>query len=334
MRREGVPVWERGPGHSHRPDLSPPTIFGAHQPGIVTPRLAHLTFAAFDVAPGSDLRNLLARCSAAAEGAMEGGEVTVTLGLGPGLFDGHFGAARPLGLRELPAFPGDALDPRWCGGDLCVQACGPTAEAAQDGLERIASAAGEATAVRWRQAGSLRRRAPGITGFREGANNLRRGIDLDRHVWVRARERSWMVGGTFLVVRRIRIDLEAWERLSVEEQEAVIGRHKVSGLPVGGGPPEHLPPGSHVRVAAPRENGRIGLLRRGYDYEGGLLFLAFMADPRRQFVPLQRRLAEHDRLSAFITHTGSAVFAVPPGARPSGFLGEGLVEAARRATSA
>jgi deferrochelatase/peroxidase EfeB len=52
-----------------------------------------------------------------------------------------------------------------------------------------------------------------------------------------------------------------------------------------------------------------------------------MADPRRQYVPLQRRLAERDALSAFTVHTGSAVFAVPPGARPGGYLGEGMLEA-------
>jgi deferrochelatase/peroxidase EfeB len=326
-----VPVGDRGPARSYRPDLSPPTIFGAHQPGIVTPKLAHLRLAAFDV--DGDLRELLARVSAGAEEAMAEGGATVTVGLGPGLF--KRGGSRPVGLRELPPFPGDALDPAWCGGDLCVQACAPAAEAAQAALDRVAAAAGDAVAPRWLQTGALRRsrgdRPTGSTrgplGFREGANNLRRPIDLDRHVWVRARERSWMVGGTFLVVRRIRVDLEAWERLSVEEQEAVMGRHKESGLPVGGGPPEHLPAGSHVRVAAPRENGRMAILRRGYDYDdggadSGLLFLAFMADPRRQYVPLQHRLSEHDALSRFTTHTGSAVFAVPPGARPGGFLGE------------
>ena len=299
----------------------------------MTPKLDHLRLAALDVDGGADLRALLERISGAAEATMAGGAATVTLGFGPGLFE--FGGSRPVALRELPAFPGDALDPAWCGGDLAVQACGPTAEAALQALERVLGAAGEAVAKRWVQAGELRRSprdrptgtARGLMGFREGAKNLRRPIDLDRHVWVRARERSWMVGGTFLVVRRIRVDLEAWERLSVEEQEAVMGRHKESGLPVGGGPPERLPAGSHVRIASPRENGRVAILRRGYDYDAdgdaGVLFLAFMADPRRQYVPLQRRLSEHDALTPFIAHTGSAVFGIPPGARPGGFLGEG-----------
>jgi len=43
----GVPIAERGPGWSYRPDGRPPSLFGAHQPGIVTPRLDHLVLAAF-----------------------------------------------------------------------------------------------------------------------------------------------------------------------------------------------------------------------------------------------------------------------------------------------
>jgi deferrochelatase/peroxidase EfeB len=69
----------------------------------------------------------------------------------------------------------------------------------------------------------------------------------------------------------------------------------------------------------------IAILRRGYATEDGLLFLAFMRDPRRQFVPLQAKLAHHDVLARHTRHTASAVFAVPPGARPRGFVGETLL---------
>ena len=55
------------------------------------------------------------------------------------------------------------------------------------------------------------------------------------------------------------------------------------------------------------------------------MFVAFMRDPWRQFVPVQRRLAERDELSRFVRHSGSAVFAVPPGAAPGGYVGEPLL---------
>jgi deferrochelatase/peroxidase EfeB len=96
-----------------------------------------------------------------------------------------------------------------------------------------------------------------------------------------------------------------------------------------------LPLDSHARLSAPRSNGGVAMLRRSYNYndgvdpvtgelDAGLVFMAYQQDPRRQFVPVQRRLASDDALSAFVRHVGSAVFAMPPGARAGGFVGEGL----------
>ena len=51
-----------------------------------------------------------------------------------------------------------------------------------------------------------------------------------------------------------------------------------------------------------------------------------MRDPARQFVPVQRRLAQHDPLARFARHTGSAVFAAPPGAPHGGFVGGQLLD--------
>jgi deferrochelatase/peroxidase EfeB len=362
MSPRRTPIAERGPGWSYRPDDRPPTIFGAHQPGIATPHLDHLALAAFDltVERVTELRDLLAAWSAEAEALMCAGEgaVTLTLGLGPDFFEvagrDRLGLrnARPVALRPLPPFDVDALDPAFCGGDVCVQACATDAERAASALERLSAAGRGAAVVRWRQAGSLRRRAgdrPGATprgvlGFKEGTGNLRRGRDLDRHVWAGDRERSWMAGGTLLVVRRIRVLLDAWTRLGLDEQERVIGRHRDSGAPLGrdrefdplplaartaDGPV--IPVDAHARLAARESNEGAVMLRRSYSYDtdagaerdAGLVFLAYQRDPRRQYTPIQRRLAS-DALSAFTRHVGSAVFAVPPGARRGGFLGEGL----------
>jgi deferrochelatase/peroxidase EfeB len=332
--RRRLTVADRGPGWSYRPDAAPPSIYGEHQTGIATPQLDRVALAGFDL--DGDPRELLAAWSATAEELMSP-ELTVTLGLGPGVFDGSLRDRRPAALAELPAFEGDQLDPALSGGDACVLVGASDAGAAAAALERMAGAA----ALRWRQDGFVHRSrgsvARDLLGFRDGVDNLRRGRDLDRHVWAGTGDRSWMTGGTYLVVRRIRIALDAWNAVPDDEQEQVIGRHKRSGVALGAralfdGPPlagSAIAADAHIRLAAPRTNGGAAMLRRSYSYDNGprdagLLFLAFARDPRRQYVPVQRRLAEGDALSRFTTHVGSAVFAIPPGARPDGFIAEGL----------
>jgi deferrochelatase/peroxidase EfeB len=240
---------------------------------------------------------------------------TVTIGLGAGALPAE---ARPAALRELPAFAGDALDPAQCGGDLCVLVGADDAAAPHDVLRRFGT-------PRWVQQG----RRGDTLGFRDGTLNLRRPRDLDRHVWVSGRERSWMVGGTFLVMRRIVVEA-SWHALTPSEQERVIGRDKRTGAPLGRtrlyDPPhlDRLPADAHIRLAAPRSNRGAVLLRRGYATEDGLLFLAFQRDPRRQFVPIQQRLARADALARHTRHVASAVFAIPPGARPGESLAGAL----------
>jgi high-affinity iron transporter len=149
-----------------------------------------------------------------------------------------------------------------------------------------------------------------------------------------------MEGGTYLVVRRIRMLIENWDRTALRDQEDTIGRTRVEGAPLGGRR-EHdplplagdtIPANAHVRLA--RGAGAEALLRRSYSYvagvdqrtgqlDAGLLFLAFQRDPRTQFVPIQARIAS-DALAEYIRPVGSAVFAVFPGARPGEFVGQGL----------
>jgi deferrochelatase/peroxidase EfeB len=355
MSSERLRLADRGPGWSYRPDDAPATVYGEHQPGITTPRLDHLALFAFDL--DGDLGDVLRAWSAAAEEAMAagGGDVTVGLGLGPDAFAGaRLAARRPVALRELPAFAGDALEPGLCGGDLLVMACAREAAGAVAAADLLRAAAAGAVVPRWSQEGFVHRehgRGPArdLLGFRDGTMNLRRGRDLDRHVWVGSGDRDWMAGGSYLVVRRIRILLGEWEALSRGEQEAVVGKQRESGAPLGRRrefdpvPLEALgrdgrpliPLDAHARMATPRSNAGAALLRRSYSYDNGrdaatgardagLMFMAFQRDPRRQFVPVQERLAAGDALSRFTRHVGSAVFAIPPGARQGGFVGDGL----------
>ena len=96
-----------------------------------------------------------------------------------------------------------------------------------------------------------------------------------------------------------------------------------------------IPEDAHVRLASATENDGVRILRRGYSFtdgvdqslgelEAGLFFIAFQRDPEKQFVALQRKLGQFDALNEYIKHVGSAVFAVPGGTKPGGFVGEGL----------
>jgi deferrochelatase/peroxidase EfeB len=59
-----------------------------------------------------------------------------------------------------------------------------------------------------------------------------------------------------------------------------------------------------------------------------LFFIAFQRDPEKQFVAIQRRLAANDALNEYILHTGSALFAVPPGVQRRGdYIGRALLAA-------
>jgi deferrochelatase/peroxidase EfeB len=63
----------------------------------------------------------------------------------------------------------------------------------------------------------------------------------------------------------------------------------------------------------------------GGTIDAGLFFAAYQRDPRRQFVPIQRRLAEHHQHGEYLVHTASALFAIPPGCRAGGYVGDTLL---------
>ncbi|PSJ27695.1 deferrochelatase/peroxidase EfeB [Streptosporangium nondiastaticum] len=277
--------------------------------------------------------------------------LTLTFGVGPGLFekDGkdRFGIKdrRPKALIDLPAFPGDNLDAARSGGDLCVQACADDPQVAVHAIRNLARIGMGKVAIRWSQLGFGKTSSTtpdaqtprNMMGFKDGTRNIA-GTDTERlgkHVWVGEKEGpDWMVGGSYLVARRIRMHIETWDRTSLAEQEDVFGRDKSEGAPVGK-QREHdepllkaMKPDAHVRLAHPDSNNGVTILRRGYSFtdgtdglgrlDAGLFFIAYQKDVRDGFVPLQTNLARNDALNEYIQHVGSAIFAVPPGVRDKG----------------
>ncbi|MEV5005521.1 iron uptake transporter deferrochelatase/peroxidase subunit [Streptomyces sp. NPDC093064] len=272
--------------------------------------------------------------------------LTLTIGFGPSLFE-KFGLEdrRPAALVDLPKFPGDNLDRSRTGGDLCIQACADDPQVAVHAIRNLARIGFGKVAVRWSQLGFGKTSSTtpdahtprNLFGFKDGTRNIA-GTEngrLDKFVWVGDKDGgaddTWMHGGSYLVTRRIRMNIETWDRAPLQEQEDIFGRDKGEGAPVGKATEHDEPflkamkPDAHVRLSHPDANGGITILRRGYSFtdgtdglgrlDAGLFFLAYQRDPRNGFIPLQRKLAASDALNQYIQHVGSAVFAIPPGVR-------------------
>ena len=293
--------------------------------------------------------------------------LTITFGFGPTLFrkDGEdrFGllSRHPDALQRVPHFPADKLNPQRSDGDVCVQACADDPQVAVHAVRNLARIAFGRAAIRWSQLGfgrtsstSTSQTTPrNLMGFKDGTMNLKAEdpAAVDAHVWVPADADSkgrWLAGGSYLVVRRINMTIETWDRQPLSEQERVIGRTKAEGAPLSGGAefshPDFSLKGSdgeplvaadaHLRMVHPSNNGGAKMLRRGYNFvdgsdglgrmDAGLFFLAYVRDPRTHYIPIQMKLGMGDGLSEYVHHTGSALFAIPPGIAQGEHLGHAL----------
>jgi deferrochelatase/peroxidase EfeB len=291
--------------------------------------------------------------------------LTVTVGFGASLFDDRFGLAHqlPAALKPLGTIPGDAvMREDISGGDLCIQACADDPQVVFHAVRNLVRAARGTAVLRWSQLGFGRASATGagqttprnLMGFKDGTNNIHADDPgaVDDHVWVAEEaDQDWMRGGSYLVARKIRMEIEHWDVDPLSDQETIFGRAKVSGAPLTGGQ-EFTPIDfsakdasgdpvidvhSHVRLASPEENKGIRILRRGYNYtdgqdpvtgklSAGLFFIAYQKDPHAQFKVLQSRLGQFDLLNEYIAHIGGGVWAVPPGVSAAGdWFGKALL---------
>lgn len=345
-------------------------FFGVHQAGIDTSAQAHGLFLGLDLLDSTDREGLTrllriltddaarltqgtpALADSEPELALAPARLTVTFGFGPGLVTRATGTG-PSWLAPLPAFTVDRLQPEFSDGDLLLQIAGDDPLTVAHAARMLLKDTRSFASLRWSQHGFRRAygtERPGTTmrnlfGQVDGTTNPQPGTkDFDAVVWS---EDGWLAGGTSAVIRRIRMDLDKWDRLDRSGREASVGRNLTNGAPLTGekefDEPDFeattaigfpvIPQFAHIRRARGDDGARI--FRRGYNYderpagssvsESGLLFVSFQADVDRQFTPMQRRLDELDLLNEWTTPIGSAVFAVPPGCREGGFIGDTLL---------
>jgi deferrochelatase/peroxidase EfeB len=361
---------------------------GVHQSGILTPAANFSFVVALDsIATGDgELATALESLSSRARELMRGGDfplreydappndsgtlgpdiapdgLTVTIAFGASLFDGRYGLARrrPRHLTAMKPFPHDELDPARTGGDVLVKLTAGHQDTVAHAVRELLKPIRGQLSPRWSVAGFQgAQRGPhphsskrNHFGFRDGTSNpdVTDPKVMDRLVWAQpgGGEPPWTAGGTYQVVRLIRMHVEFWDRVGLHEQEEMIGRKRDTGAPLGGkgefeNPRFDLDPkgerialDAHIRLANPREPKTIDqrILRRAWNYsEGfdddgqldvGLLFVGFNQDIQRQFVAIQERLSEEPMVD-YITPEGGGFFFAPPASRhPGDWVGSGL----------
>jgi deferrochelatase/peroxidase EfeB len=361
---------------------------GAHQAGILNPAPAQATFVALDsIAPNRStllaaLKDLSTRARELTQGSTVGteelddpppdsgilgpvnapDELTVTIAFGASLFDGRYGLAplRPRHLEKMPNFPTDDLDPSRSDGDILLSICAGQRDTVVHTMRELMRAVVGHMAPRWTLDGfQSAKRGPtprnnprNLFAFRDGTANPDTGEAslMDELIWLQrdSGEPAWTAGGTYQVMRTIRMHVEFWDRVGMFEQQHMIGRDRATGAPLGGTEEfedprydldpqgKRIPLNAHIRLANPRtaQTANQRILRRGYNYDRGideagnldqgLAFVAFNQDIQRQFATIQGRLNEEE-MTDYITPVGGGYFFAPRGSSgPGDWVGSPL----------
>jgi len=357
---------------------------GAHQTGILAAGSAYALMASFRVVAGDrvELAETLRTLSAEVE-SLQGGERpdplepglpppdngvlddvdahldSATLSVGASLFDERFGLAdrRPRELVAMTRLANDRLDPARTHGDLLLVLQAGHEDIGIHALRRVMRETRGTLVLHWVLDAFTRPDAQplggqtntrNLMGFKDGTGNpdTEQGDLMDDVVWVGADddEPDWALGGSYQAVRVIRMFVEHWDRTSLSQQEAIFGRHRGSGAPLGAAAEtdtpnyvddpdgELIPLDAHIRLANPRDGSPL-ILRRGFSYARGVdgsgqldQGLAFVSYQRRleSFLQTQERLAG-EPLEEYIVPEGGGFFFALPGPGSAGWLGQSLL---------
>ncbi len=282
-------------------------------------------FLVLTVAPGGedDVRELLADLpglvrTVAFRGPGDG--LACVLGIGSEAWDRLFAGPRPAALHPFQALRGARHVAPATPGDLLLHLRAQRMDLCFELATLVTRRLGKAVAVVDETHGFTYFDQRDLLGFVDGTENPT-GPASGAAALV-ATEDPAFAGGSYVIVQKYLHDLGRWDALSIEEQEAVVGRTKAANVELAA---KEQPPDSHVAVnqvedadgraqQIVRANMPFGSLARG---EYGTYFIGFCRTPsvieqmlRNMFLGTGE--ATHDRILDFSTAMTGSLFFTPP----------------------
>jgi putative iron-dependent peroxidase len=246
------------------------------------------------------------------------GALSCIMGIGSDAWDRLFGSPRPAelhpfreirsGPRHAVSTPGDLIfHIRAKRADLCFE----LAAQIMARLEGAVTTADEVHGFRYFDERDL-------LGFVDGTENPT-GSAANDSVFIGSEDPAF-VGGSYVIVQKYLHNLDAWNKLSTEAQEKIIGRTKLSDIELDD---SVKPTSAHNALTVIEENGRevkilrdnMAFGRPGHD-EFGTYFIGYSRSPRTTEQMLQnmfigRPPGNYDRILDFSTAVTGSLFFIP-----------------------
>ncbi|GGK49603.1 Dyp-type peroxidase [Nocardia camponoti] len=248
-------------------------------------------------------------------------ELNLVIGIGSDAWDRLFTGTKPRELHKLPAYDGPKHTAPSTPGDLLFHIRGEDHGPCFELAKMIAtSLRGYATVVE-ETAGFRYYDKRDLLGFVDGTANPI-GDEAVQSVYICPELDPDFVGGSYVVTQKYTHPLEKWEALTIEEQERVIGRTKLSDYEL---PDSVKPPSSHiimntindpdgVQRQIVRANMPFGTVGTAYF---GTFYIAYCNTPSVIERMLERMFlgtadAPYDRILDFSVAQSGSLFFVPP----------------------